>query len=449
MKIQFLGGVGTVTGSKYFLETKAGKRALVDCGLFQGLKQLRVRNWDRLPVDPTTLDCVILTHAHIDHSGYLPKLVKEGFRGPIFCTPATRDLCEILLPDAAYLMEEEANLANRMRYSKHAPALPLYTIAEAERALALLRPLPFHVEENFSGFGFEFSRAGHILGAAQVRVVADGTSIAFSGDLGRPEDPIMLPPEPLPQADVLVVESTYGDRVHPETNPFADLEAVINRTYARRGTLLVPAFAVGRAQHLLYAVAKLKREGKIPNIPTFLDSPMAINVTELYHRYLKDHRLNAKECDEMCDAAIYVRTPEESKALSARKDPRLIISASGMATGGRALHHIKALAPAKENTILFAGYQAAGTRGANMVAGAKDVKIHGEYVTLACEVANLENFSAHADYREIQAWVDGRKPKRCFVTHGELGASDALRLRLQDQLKVECIVPQPDSIFSL
>ena len=449
MKIQFLGGVGTVTGSKYFLETKSGKRALVDCGLFQGLKQLRLRNWDRLPVDPASLDCVILTHAHIDHSGYLPKLVKEGFRGPIFCTPATKDLCQILLPDAAYLMEEEANLANRMRYSKHAPALPLYTIAEAERALALLRPLPFHTEENFSGFSFQFSRAGHILGAAHLRLVADGTSIAFSGDLGRLQDPIMLPPEPLLQSDVLVVESTYGDRVHPETDPFADLAQVIQRTYARRGTLLVPAFAVGRAQHLLFAVAKLKREGKIPNIPTFLDSPMAINVTELYHRYLKDHRLSAQQCDEMCDAAAYVRTPEESKTLGARKDPRLIISASGMATGGRALHHIKALASAKENTILFAGYQAAGTRGANMVAGAKDVKIHGEYITLNCEVANLENFSAHADYREIQVWVDGMKPKRCFVTHGELGASDALRLRLQDQLKVECTVPQPDSLFSL
>ncbi len=449
MKIHFLGGAGTVTGSKYLLEHK-GKRILVDCGLFQGLKQLRLQNWEKFPLDPTSISAVILTHAHLDHSGYIPKFIKEGFNGFIYCSSGTRDLCRILLMDSAMLMEEEAAYANRHRYSKHSPALALYTKEDAEKALTHFRTLGFHETKEIAGFTVRLGRAGHILGAANVRVEAeDGTSIAFSGDIGRMNDPIMLEPEPFLPADYFVVESTYGDRAHvpEETQKFAQL---ISETVSRHGSILIPSFAVGRAQHLLYCLAELKRQLMIPDVPVFLDSPMATNVTDLYRDHVGEHRLSREECGKLFSGVRFVRSVDESKAVAAKTTPRIIVSASGMLSGGRVLHYLKDMAAKPNNLLLFPGYQAAGTRGAQIMAGASEVKVHGEYVPVRCKVAYLESLSAHADSHEITEWLKASpKPKKCFITHGEPTSSDALRVRLRVSLGYSCTIPQAGECVEL
>ena len=435
MRITFLGAAGTVTGSKYLLE-HGGKRVLMDCGLFQGLKQLRLRNWAAFPVPAEKIDAVVLTHAHIDHSGYLPALARQGFRGPVFCTEATRDLCALLLPDSGHLQEEDALYANRKGFSKHSPALPLYTEADARKTLRLFRPQDFGIEfEPVEGLRIRFSLAGHILGAASVHVRWDSGSILFSGDLGREEDLLMRPPEPPPTADYVVMESTYGDRLHEHEDPATAFAEVIKRTAARGGVVVVPAFAVGRAQSLMYMVAILKREGRIPDLPVFLNSPMAADTTELYHKHRPQHRLTPDECREMCTAAKVVNSVEESRKLNEMRYPAVIISASGMATGGRVVHHLKAMAPNHRNTILLAGYQAVGTRGDALARGAKEIKIHGAYVPVRAEVVSLGSLSAHADREELLHWV-GRipqAPKRVFITHGEPVAADSLRLAIQEQ----------------
>ena len=449
MKIRFLGGTGTVTGSKYLLE-EGERRVLIDCGLFQGLKYLRLQNWAPFPVDAVSIKAVILTHAHLDHSGYLPKLVKEGFNGFIYCTSATRDLCRILLFDSAMLMEEEAAFANRHRYSKHSPALPLYTKEDVERTLTHFRIVSFHEKKEVEGFQFEFGRAGHILGAANVRVQSEGgTSIAFSGDVGRCNDPIMLSPEPLPASDFFVVESTYGDRSHigDETQKLSQL---IGETVARRGSILIPSFAVGRAQHLLYALSELKRKLLIPDVPIYLDSPMATNVTDLYRDHVGEHRLTREECGHLFSGVKFVKSVEESKMIAAKSAPRIIVSASGMLSGGRVLHHLKDMAVKRENTIIFPGYQAAGTRGAQILNGATEVKVHGMYVPVRCQIAYLDSFSAHADCHEITEWLGQSKaPKTCFITHGEPSASDALRVRLNVMLNFDCTIPAPGECIDL
>jgi metallo-beta-lactamase family protein len=444
LQLQFLGATGTVTGSKY-LVSAGGKRVLVDCGLFQGLKQLRLRNWDAPLFEPASIDAVILTHAHIDHSGYLPLLAKRGFRGRVYCTPATRDFCELLLPDSGWLQEEEAEYANRHRYSKHTPALPLYTREDAERCLRLLAPVEYEHEMEVQGaLRFRFLRAGHILGAAQVMIEHAGQKLLFSGDLGRLNDPITLPPEPVAEADHLVLESTYGDRLHDSADPKLKLAEVINRTSARGGSVIVPAFAVGRAQQIMHYIACLKAERAIPDLPVFLNSPMAADATVLYRKYHAEHRLDGPACDAMWHAARIVNTVEESKWLNTRSYPMVIISASGMATGGRVLHHLRAFAPDPKNAILFVGFQAAGTRGAAMVAGARDIKIMGEYVPVRAEVASIENLSAHADYAEILTWLGNfqRPPRQTFITHGEPVAADALRHRIEEQLHWNVRVPE-------
>jgi metallo-beta-lactamase family protein len=443
-RLQFLGATGTVTGSKYLVST-ANQQLLVDCGLFQGLKQLRLRNWDPLPIDPRTIDAVILTHAHIDHSGYLPLLVRQGFRGRVYCTQATRDFCEILLPDSGYLQEEEAEYANRHDYSKHKPALPLYTRADAERSLSSLFALDYgHEVQLRDGLKFRLIPAGHILGASQVMMEHAGTRLLFSGDLGRLNDPIMVAPAPAAEADYLVVESTYGDRLHDTVDPKIRLGEIINRTCARGGTLVIPAFAVGRAQQLMYYIAQLKQEHAIPDLPVFLNSPMAADVTVLYRKYHGEHRLEGHACDAMCRAAKIINTVAESKWLNTRTFPMVIISASGMATGGRVLHHLGAFAPDPKNTVLFAGFQAVGTRGAAMLAGAKEIKIHGQYVPVRAEIASIENLSAHADYAEILTWLRNfsTPPRQTFVTHGEPVAADALRHRIEEELRWSCRVPE-------
>lgn len=444
MDIQFLGAAGTVTGSKYLVRAGDG-RLLVDCGLFQGFKPLRLRNWAEPPFDPKTIAAVVLTHAHIDHSGYLPLLIKKGFRGRIYCSEATADLCRILLPDSARLAEEDAERANRVGYSKHHPALPLYTERDAEAALRHLVTVPFaHDFEPMPGARASFAHAGHILGASTVRLSDGRMTLAFSGDLGRTHDNIMRPPEPIARADFLVVESTYGDRRHENNDPDADLAAVIARTAQRGGTIVIPAFAVGRTQTLLFAIARLKAKKKIaPDLPVFLNSPMAEDATDIYHRHHAEHRLNDKECEAMCHAAKIVNSVEESKKLNLSREPKIIIAGSGMATGGRVVHHIAAFGPHPENAIVFAGFQAGGTRGAAMLAGAKEVKIHGNYVPIRAEVVALGNLSAHADVDEIMQWLKGfeKPPRETFVTHGEPAAADALRLRIQDELGWNAHVP--------
>jgi len=444
MELRFLGATGTVTGSKYAV-THRGVSLLVDCGLFQGYKQLRLRNWAPLPDPPSSFAAVVLTHAHIDHSGYLPLLVKQGFAGPVWCTRATRDLCELLLPDSARLHEEEAEHANRMGYSKHKPALPLYTREDAHAALARLRTV--ETGATFSpaeGFEVRLTPAGHILGAASVRVAAGGRSVLFSGDLGRPNDRIMGPPAGGHDVDTLVLESTYGDRVHDPADPLDALGRVIARTAARGGAVIVPAFAVGRTQSLLYELHLLKASGAIPPLlPVYLDSPMATDVTDLYVRHRNEHRLNAGQCRDMCRVARFVKTVDESRAIDALAFPAVIVAGSGMATGGRVLHHLERYAPDARSTILFTGYQAGGTRGASLLAGAREIKIHGRYVPVRAEVASIGNLSAHADAPEILAWLRTfrRAPTSTFLTHGEPAASDALRRRIGESLGWSCVVP--------
>ncbi len=444
MQLQFLGATGTVTGSKYLL-TAGAQRVLVDCGLFQGYKQLRLRNRSPLPVDPKALAAVVLTHAHLDHSGYLPLLVRNGFRGPVFCTGATAELCRVLLPDAGRLQEDEAQHANQHGWSKHKPAQPLYTEQDALRCLELFETRAYELDfEAAPGLTIRFLPAGHILGAAMVRASHAGVSALFTGDLGRPNDPIMRAPAPVQQADYLVVESTYGDRLHDPADPVAKLGEVIRRTSARGGVVVIPSFAVGRSQSLLYAIHVLKQRGDIPDsLPVFLNSPMALDATAIYRRYRVEHRLDPEQCRGMCQAARIVNTVEESIRLNERRGPMIIIAGSGMATGGRVVHHLKVFAPDARNTILFAGFQAGGTRGAAMLAGADSVKIHGEYVPVRAEIALLDNLSAHADYAEIFGWLKQFKtpPRRTFITHGEPAAADALRLRIEEQLRWDCRVP--------
>jgi metallo-beta-lactamase family protein len=451
LKVTFLGAAETVTGSRYLVETDRS-RLLVDAGLFQGMKKLRERNWTPPPFDAASLDAIVLTHAHIDHSGYLPRLCNIGFRGRVYCTPGTRDLLEILLPDSGFLQEEEARYANLRGYSRHAPAEPLYTAEDAKRCLRRLQPIPFHEAfEPAPGVSVRFTRAGHIVGSACASLSAAGVTVAFSGDVGRPADPIMKAPEPLEAADFLVVESTYGDRKHP-IDPVSDVLArAVTETFAKGGVVVVPAFAVGRAQHLLHLLTTLRAERRIPDLPVYLDSPMAISATELFCRHTEDHRLTADECKAMCAGVRYSHTPDDSKAIDAQTGPMVVISASGMATGGRVLHHLRRFLPEEKNRILFVGYQAAGTRGRSLVDGADELKIHGQYVRVRARISRVEGLSAHADYSELIEWLRSSRlsPRRVFVTHGEPAAADAFRRRLRDAFSWDAQVPEMGTTVDL
>ena len=451
MKLTFLGGAGTVTGSKYLIES-GSQRLLVDCGLFQGLKRLRERNWQPLPFAPGTLEAVVLTHAHLDHSGFLPRLVRAGFRGPVYCTAATRDLLELLLPDSARLQEEEAEFANRHRYSKHSPALPLYTEDDARNAVRLLQPVGWSTSVSAgSGMKVFFSPAGHLLGAASVVVECVSGRILFSGDLGRPDDLLMRPPAPPLSAAWVVIESTYGDRRHPRLDAEAELADLVSGAMQRKGVIVIPSFAVGRAQVLLHLIARLKARGVIADVPVFLNSPMATDATHVYVRHRGEHRLTAEECKAMCTAARFVNSVDESKRLNRLTGPAIIVSASGMATGGRVLHHLKAFAPDDCNLILFAGHQAAGTRGAVLVGGADEVKIHGQWIPVRAEVAQLQSLSAHADRDQLVAWLKSAasRPRQVFVTHGDPAAADALRQYILRDNPVEVTVPEHGESFLL
>jgi metallo-beta-lactamase family protein len=443
MEILFLGAAHTVTGSKYLL-TVGTKKILIDCGLFQGLKELRLRNWEPLPVDPGSIDAVIITHAHIDHTGYLPLLVKNGYKGKIYASDGTKALCAVLLPDSGRLQEEEARFANKYGYSKHKTALPLYTEQDANIALEHFEIVDFNVPfQLFDDCRFELYRAGHIIGASFIKVENNKTSILFSGDIGRPHDPVMQPPSIIDQADYIVMESTYGDRLHDATDPMPQIRDVINQTVKRGGSIIVPAFAVGRAQSLLYCISELKKRGEIPDIPVYLDSPMAISASHILCSHKNDHRLTDEQCNELSTVAKYINSQTESKQLDANKMPKIIISASGMLEGGRILHHFKVFAPDPKNTIFITGYQAVGTRGELVARGDRTIKIHGEQVSVNAQVVILTSGSAHADYREMLDWLKCFKkpPKKVFLTHGEYNSALSFQQKIVDELGWECVIP--------
>jgi metallo-beta-lactamase family protein len=444
MRLSFFGATQTVTGSRYLL-TCGEQRILIDCGLFQGFKHLRLKNWSRPPFDAGSLNAVLLTHAHLDHSGYLPLLVRSGFQGSIYATAATVELCRLLLPDSGRLQEEQAQFANRHGFSRHSPALPLYTEKDAYECLKRFRAVPFdETIQLMPSIGARWSRAGHLPGAASIRVEHSGKSILFSGDVGRPNDPLMHAPAMPGASDYAVVESTYGDRAHPAADPLSELRGIIRRTCERHGVIVIPTFAVGRAQLLLLLIARLKIAGEIPNVPVYLDSPMAIDATELLRNFGAEHRLSRTEVENLGRVATLVRTADESKALDRIRDPAIILAASGMATGGRVVHHLKMFAPDARNTILFSGFQAGGTRGAALLGGAGHIRIHGENFAVRAEVAQLQCVSAHADADELVAWLRRlpTAPRHIFVTHGEPNASEALRSRIQAELGWSVTVPE-------
>ncbi len=448
VNITFLGGAGTVTGSKYLVRHGA-ECLLVDCGLFQGYKPLRLRNWTRLPIAPNQIDVVLLTHAHLDHSGYLPLLAKEGFSGPVYATPGTRDLCRILLPDSGHIQEEDAAFANRHGFSKHAPALPLYTRQDALDCLPLLKTIDFgQTFAPLPGWRATFSPAGHILGAASLLLEVAGRRILFSGDLGRPDDLIMNPPANAPAANTVLIESTYGDREHPKEDVLAELGPALQRLAKRGGVAVIPVFAVGRAQALLHAIHLLKVRGELPkSLPVFLDSPMAVHTTHLFEPHQGEHRLSSRDTHALTHSATMVNSTDESRALAGRHGPMIILSASGMATGGRVLHHLALYAGDHRNMIILTGFQAPGTRGATLASGAKSVRIHGHDVEVKAEVVQLESASAHADGGQLLAWLRTmpEAPDQVYIVHGELAAADELRKRIKHELGWRATVPEHGS----
>ncbi len=443
--LQFLGAAGTVTGSKYLVRA-AGRQMLLDCGLFQGLRTLRLRNWAEPPFQPAAVDAVVLSHAHVDHSGYLPLMARRGFRGPIYCTPATADLLGVLLPDCARIQEEDADRANRHGYSKHRPALPLYASADAEAALRLVRrrlcDRAFSVCEGITAVT---RRTGHILGAASVELrigLTDPLRLVFSGDLGRWGRSILRDPEFVPGADVLLVESTYGDQTHP-TEPLSELTRVVNESVTRGGALLIPAFAVDRTQELVWTLRQLEDTGRIPVLPVYLDSPMAIEVTDIYCRHPGEHyfELTALADRGRCPLRTrqfhLTRTPEESKVLNHVRGPVVIIAGSGMATGGRILHHLARRLPDPRTTVLLVGFQAAGTRGRSLQEGAAALRMHGRDVPVRARVESVQGLSAHADRADIMRWLSGFKepPRQTYVVHGEPGPAAALAETIRSTLR--------------
>lgn len=461
VNLSFFGATGTVTGSRFLLET-GNKKYLIDCGLFQGLKKLRIRNWDPFPILPLEIDAAILTHAHIDHTGYLPRLVKNGFYGSVYSTIATSDLCSVMLPDSAHLQEEDAKYANKMKFTKHSPALPLYTVNDAKDTLSLFTPIPYGKTISLSSdIELTFKDAGHILGSAfidlRIEVNGEERRVLFSGDLGRPAQPILRDPHTVFSTDYLVIESTYGDRLHGDKDIKSELATVINESVKRGGVLIIPSFAVGRTQELLFTIRELEEENTIPKIPVFVDSPMAINATKIFEKNKKDHDLESKVIalsgrDILKTVKLqFTRTREQSMALNNITSKAIIISASGMVTGGRILHHLFHRLPSPKNTVLFIGYQAEGTRGRTILNGAESVKIHGRYVPINAKVEKISGFSAHADYNEALAWLSNfnSSPRKVFIVHGEPDQSRALADRIRSKFGWSVEIPEYKSKYLL
>ncbi|MFN7696075.1 MAG: MBL fold metallo-hydrolase RNA specificity domain-containing protein [Burkholderiales bacterium] len=464
MKISFLGGADAVTGSRHLVQL-GEKRLLLDCGMFQGYKALRERNW--LPfnggrgVPPMDIDAILLSHAHLDHAGYLPAMRKQGFQGSIYTTPASRDLCEVLLLDSAHLQEEDARRANRIGSSRHETALPLYTTRDAKAALVHMVGLPRDGRLRLGDTHIRFTPAGHLLGASSIHLSSGGRSLLFSGDVGRSNDLLMPAPQTPDAADVLLIESTYGDRRHPAEDVQARLAQILRSTLRRGGSLLLPSFAVGRAQALLLVLQRLRASGDLAlDVPIYLDSPMAQQATEITLKHQRLLRISAREAQGLLDGVDFItKAPHSMKLASTLASPRgrpsIVISASGMATGGRVLNYIETLAPQARHHIAFPGFQVGGSRGARMVGGEREIKMHGRYVPVNAEVSHLEGFSGHADSDGLMAWMralpyaPGKGPEQVFVVHGEPGASDALRCRIQDELGWKVRVPQHGETVSL
>ena len=463
--ISFWGGVGTVTGSKYLVEAERGS-VLVDCGMFQGLKELRDRNWQAPPFDPQSLDAVLITHAHIDHTGYLPRLVAQGFNNPVYCSRGTADLLKILLPDAARLQEEDADYRNRHQLTKHQPALPLYTEDDARNALNLIVPLENdgRAVEVAPGIRAGFRIAGHILGSSLVLVEIDGAGedgkgrrILFSGDLGHYDQPIIQDPATPPACDYLLVESTYGDRLHDPEKPGDALTRIIKEAVERRAPVLIPAFAIGRTQELIYLIRELEEEKRIPILPVRVDSPMAAAATQAYSHRKEEHDeeyvsiLAQRKHPLRTHSMLTASSREESKKLNDEQGARIIISASGMMTGGRVMHHARRILPDKNATIVFVGYQAAGTTGRRILNGEKEVKLHGQFTPVRCHIERIGGFSAHADWKEVLRWLEGMPaaPRCTFNTHGEPEAAHAMRDHIAERFGWRVEVPQYGDKFEL
>jgi len=434
--LRFMGAAGTVTGSRFLVES-GSSRVLVDAGLFQGYKNLRLRNREAFPVPPDSLDAVLLTHAHIDHTGYAPSLVKAGFDGPILATPGTADLVRLLWPDSAHLMEEEAKYAAKKGYSKHEKPEPLYTAADAEIAVSRIRLV--HRGESYDvaeGVSAQWHPAGHIVGASSVELTTAAGTVFFSGDLGQDDDALMRQPAPFPGSDVLVMESTYGDELHGDFSPEDQLEEVIAPVLERGGVVLIPAFAVGRTQALLLHISRLVHKKKIPDVPIFVNSPMAMNASGIYEQYPDEQRVGPEEFERMYSSATMVQTVDQSIALNMASGPMIVISASGMMTGGRVLHHVVAFGQDPNNAIILSGFQAGGTRGADLARGERTLRIFGQEVPIRAQVTQIDSMSAHADADQLMAWLRGapRPPSMTYLVHGESHASDRLRFRIDHEL---------------
>jgi len=451
VNIQFLGGAGTVTGSKTLVEYN-GKRILIDCGLFQGLKQLRELNWKELNINPKTIDAIILTHAHLDHCGYIPALVKNGFKGEIHCTEPTLELTEIILKDSAKIQEEDAERANRYCYGKREYCLPLYTIEDAEKAIEFLVPHNYNewVIIN-SEFKFQLLNAGHILGSAMVELKVNGQTFLFTGDIGRKNPMLLYPPKKVEHVDYLIIESTYGDRVHKNNDPKDALLEVIKETYSRGGILMVPSFAVERTQELIYLIHLLKEEESIPNIPVYLDSPMGVKSTLVFEKYPKYQDLSKFVTDNMYSNVKFISNYDESKLVVADKKPKIILAGSGMLEGGRMLHYIANHGKSQNNTILFVGFQAVGTRGRDLVQGTKQIKFFGEYYEVQSEIKSISSMSAHGDRNEMLDWMKNIKipPKKVFLNHGEPHQTNAFRVLIESELNWDVHIPELDEKIEL
>lgn len=443
MKVKFIGGAGTVTGSKTLIETE-GYRILIDCGLFQGLKSLRELNWDPLPILPSTVDFVLLTHGHLDHCGWLPRLVSQGFKGKIYCTSPTKSIAKLVLLDSAKIQEEEAYRANKEQYSKHTQAEPLYTIEQAQAVTSFFKVVQPNTSVNVTDdITAVFENAGHIIGACSITLMLEDKTLVFSGDLGRDDDVLMFPPTKPKMADYLFLESTYGDKLHPDLDVKKELETLINTAIAQKGTVIIPGFAVERAQAVMFLLWQLKKEGRIPNVPYILDTPMGANALHVFLENLQWHKLSVDDCHEMSKMFTIVSEFEETMRIIANPQPKVIIAASGMVTGGRVLSYFEHYISTEKTTVIFVGYQAEGTRGKKLLEGAHEIKIYGNYYNVRAKIFQIEGLSAHGDQKDLLNWLSALQntPKCIFLVHGENLPADELRIKIQNQYHFKCNVP--------
>ena len=451
MKIHFLGAAGTVTGSKTVIEHN-NIRILIDCGMFQGIKSLRELNREPLAIEAETIDFVLLTHGHLDHCGWLPKLVADGFDGKIFCTRPTKEISRLILYDSAKIQEEDARRANEEQATKHSPATPLYTTEDVDAVIPKFRvvekDLEIQLEENVF---FKFFYAGHILGACSIELHIDGKILVFSGDIGQDDDVLMFPPQKPTKADYIFLESTYGNRIHPHTDALIELEAIINNTYHNGGTVVIPSFAVERVQAMMYLIWQLKKENRIPDIPYVIDTPMGINVLEVFKENRLWHKLSFEECDEMCKVFTLISDFQDSMNMVYNKKPKVVIAASGMITGGRVLSYLERLIEKPETTVTLVGYQAEGTRGRKLLEGAQEIKMYGKYYPVVAKILLIESLSAHGDQNDLLNWLSAleAKPTKVFLVHGENQAADELRLKVKERYGFDCQVPYLGQIIEI